>query len=147
MEQSPFEQFEELRIDAAAKSFLGEAAKWTTFLSILGYIGIGFMVLAAIVLFAVGSSISMGPMAGGIWMGVFYLALAAFYFIPINLLYKFSSNMKTALRSNDQVSLVKAFEYLKSHYKFIGILTIVLIGIYILAVVGIVLTGMSGMRS
>ncbi|MDQ1161675.1 small-conductance mechanosensitive channel [Chryseobacterium sp. SORGH_AS 447] len=146
MEQSPFEQFEELRINAAAKSFLGEAAKWTTYLSILGYIGIGFMVLAAIVLFAVGSSISMGPMAGGIWMGVFYLALAAFYFIPINLLYKFSSNMKTALHSNDQASLVKAFEYLKSHYKFIGILTIVLIGIYILAVVGIVLTGMSGMR-
>lgn len=146
MEQSPFEQFEELRIDKATKSFLGEAAKWTTFLSILGYIGIGFMVLAAIVLFAVGSSISMGPMAGGMWMGVFYLALAAFYFIPINLLYKFSSNMKTALSSNDQASLVKAFEYLKSHYKFIGILTIVLIGIYILAVVGIVLTGMSGMR-
>ncbi|WP_294296170.1 DUF5362 family protein [uncultured Chryseobacterium sp.] len=146
MEKSPFEQFEELRIDATAKSFLDEAAKWTTFLSILGYIGIGFMVLAAFVLFAVGSSINMGPMSGGSWIGIFYLALAAFYFIPINLLYKFSSNMKTALRSNNQTSLVKAFEYLKSHYKFIGILTIVLIGIYILAVVGIILTGMNGMR-
>uniref|UniRef100_A0AAU6WME2 Uncharacterized protein n=1 Tax=Chryseobacterium endophyticum TaxID=1854762 RepID=A0AAU6WME2_9FLAO len=71
MEKSPFEQFEELRIDAAAKSFLGEAAKWTTFLSILGYIGIGFMVLASVALFAVGSSLSMGPMRGGIWMGIF----------------------------------------------------------------------------
>ncbi|MFC3158235.1 hypothetical protein SAMN05443633_110111 [Chryseobacterium arachidis] len=148
--QSPFEQFDELRIDSAAKSFLGEAAKWTTFLAILGYIGIGFMVIAALFMMTLGASMSsynsMMPMGGGAIFSVFYLVLAGLYFIPINYLYKFSSNMKEALRSNNQTSLTKSFEYLKSHYKFIGILTIIVFSIYILAIFGVMIAGISGMR-
>lgn len=148
--KSPFDQFDELRIDAAAKSFLSEAAKWTTFLAILGYIGIGFMVLAAIVMMMFGASMSsynsMMPLGGGAVISLFYLALAAFYFFPINYLYKFASNMKEALRTNNQANLTKSFEYLKSHYKFIGILTIVLFGLYILAIFGVMITGFSNFR-
>lgn len=147
---SPFEQFEELRIDSAAKSFLAEAAKWTTFLAILGYIGIGFMVLAALFMMTIGASLSsynsMMPLGGGLFFSLFYLIIAAFYFIPVNYLYKFGSNMKSALRSNNQAELTKAFEYLKSHYKFIGILTIVVIGLYILAIFGAMIVGISGIR-
>lgn len=138
--KSPFEQFDELRIDGAAKTFLAEAAKWTTFLAILGFIGVGFMVLAALAIMTIGSRISMGPMGGGAWISIIYLALAAFYFFPINYLYKFSSNMKEALRTNNQASLTKSFEYLKSHYKFIGILTIILFGFYILAICGLMIS-------
>lgn len=148
--KSPFEQFDELRIDGAAKTFLAEAAKWTTFLAILGFIGVGFMVLAALIMLVFGASMSsynsMMPMGGGAFFSLFYLAIAAFYFFPINYLYKFSSNMKEALRTNNQASLTKSFEYLKSHYKFIGILTIVLIGIYILAILGMIITGFSNFR-
>ncbi|MCU7613989.1 DUF5362 family protein [Chryseobacterium sp. GMJ5] len=148
--QSPFEQFDELRIDSAAKTFLIEAAKWTTFLAILGYIGIGFMILAALLMMTLGASMSsynsMMPMGGGILFSLIYLALAAFYFFPINYLYKFSSNMKSALRNNNQAALTKAFEYLKSHYKFIGILTIVLFAIYIIAILGAMVVGFSNMR-
>ena len=144
--QSPFEQFDELRIDSASKSFLAEAARWTTFLAILGYIGIGFMVLAALAMMTIGSSVSVGPMGGGAWISIIYLALAAFYFLPINYLYRFSSNMKEALRTNNQASLTKSFEYLKSHYKFIGILTIVLFAIYILMIIGFMTMGLNYMR-
>jgi hypothetical protein len=148
--QSPFEQFDELRIDSAAKTFLAEAAKWTTFLAILGYIGIGFMVLAAIFMMTLGASMSsynsMMPLGGGMMFSLIYLAMAALYFFPINYLYKFASNMKSALRTNNQAELTKAFEYLKSHYKFIGILTIILFAVYILAVLGIMVTGFSNMR-
>jgi hypothetical protein len=40
MEKSPFEQFEELKIDIVSGSFLTEIAKWANFLAILGYIGL-----------------------------------------------------------------------------------------------------------
>lgn len=148
--KSPFEQFDELRIDSASKSFLTEAAKWTTFLAILGFIGIGLMVFAAVIILMFGASMSsynsMMPMGGGAFIALFYFALAAFYFFPINYLYKFASNMKEALRTNNQASLTRSFEYLKSHYKFIGILTIVLFGIYILAILGMIVTGFSNFR-
>lgn len=148
--QSPFEQFDELRIDNAGKLFLTEAARWTTFLAILGYIGIGFMVIAALFMMTVGASMSsyksIMPMGGGLLFSLIYLAFAALYFFPVNYLYKFSSNMKSALRSNNQAELTKAFEYLKSHYKFIGILTIILFGLYILAIFGAMIAGISGIR-
>ncbi|SEW07646.1 hypothetical protein SAMN05421841_0917 [Chryseobacterium wanjuense] len=148
--QSPFEQFDELRIDNAGKLFLTEAARWTTFLAILGYIGIGFMVIAALFMMTVGASMSsyksIMPMGGGLLFSLIYLAFAALYFFPVNYLYKFSSNMKSALRSNNQAELTKAFEYLKSHYKFIGILTIIVFGLYILAIFGAMIAGISGIR-
>ena len=46
-EYSEIEEFE-LQLNESAKGFLKEAAKWAYFLSILGYVGIGFIVLAAI---------------------------------------------------------------------------------------------------
>lgn len=147
---SPFEQFDELRIDSASKTFLLEVAKWTTFLAILGYIGIGLMVLAGIVMLISGASMSsynssMMPMGGGAFFALFYLIFAAFYFIPINYLYKFASNMKLAIEAKNQANLTKSFEYLKSHYKFIGILTIVVISIYILIFLGVMIMGVSSM--
>lgn len=142
--KSPFEQFDELRIDSASKTFLGEAAKWTNFLAILGYIWIALFVILALFIMTMGASMSskfsMMPFGGGAFIGAIYLVFALLYFIPINYLYKFSTNMKNALAQNNQASLTNAFEYLKSHYKFIGILAIVIIGLYILillfAVVG-----------
>lgn len=132
--KSPFEQFEELRIDRISREFLTETAKWANFLSILGFIGLGLMVLVSLFMFVVGTSSSFMPLGNGIFVGIFYILIAGFYFVPINYLYKFSSNMKNALRTNNQASLTSSFEYIKSHYKFIGILTIVIMGIYILMI-------------
>lgn len=132
--KSPFEQFEELRIDRISREFLTETAKWANFLSILGFIGLGLMVLMSLFMLVAGASSSFMPLGNGIFVGIFYILIAGFYFVPINYLYKFSSNMKNALRTNNQASLTSSFEYIKSHYKFIGILTIVMIGIYILMI-------------
>lgn len=140
MEKSPFEQFEELKIDIVSRSFLTEIAKWANFLAILGYVGLGLMILAAVSIIIVGSSVSIGPIGSGIWISIIYILFAGIYFFPITYLYKFSSNMKIALRTNDQKSLTNAFEYLKSHYKFIGIITIIILGFYILAIAGAIMT-------
>ena len=44
---SVIENFE-MRLNKSAKDFLKETAKWAYFLSILGYIGIGIIVLVAL---------------------------------------------------------------------------------------------------
>lgn len=127
-----------LRVNNFAIDFLRETAKWAGFLAIIGFIGIGLMVIIALFFGAAMASLSslgsggMGGAIGGGFFTVIYLIMAALYFFPVYYLYKFSSNMKRALQLKDEDTLTKSFEYLKSHYKFIGILTIILLSFYLL---------------
>ena len=140
-ETSVFEKFE-LQLDSTAKEFLKETAKWAHFLSILGFIGIGFLVLIAVfagtIFSAMGNSMQgMRMYSGsfGVIMGAVYFIIALLYFFPVYYLFKFSTNAKKAFANNDSESLTESLGYLKSHYKFIGILMIVCLALYALTFV------------
>lgn len=140
-ETSVFEKFE-LHLDESAKDFLKETAKWSYFLSIIGFIGIGFFVIIALfagsIFSTMGSTVpGMGAMAGsfGIILSGIYLAIAAVYFLPVYYLNKFAVNAKRAFRENDSQALTNSFEYLKSHYKFIGIFMLSILVLYALIMV------------
>ena len=145
------ENGENLIIDWRSKEFLKETAKWTKFLAILGFVGIGLMVLGSLVmLFAPSSLMSNGgfPFGGKIFMMLLYLAFAVLYYFPISYLYQFSENTKKAINSNDNVAMRNAFEFLKSHYKFMGILTIILLSFYaIIIFIGLIGAGAAAMMN
>jgi hypothetical protein len=135
----------ELQIDQQSISYLGETAKWAKFLSIVGFILCGFMLIAAI--FAGTVLATLSQMGGGYSAGTFmngfggilafvYIVLALLYFFPCLYLFKFSGKMQFALRNNDQTTLNTSFGHLKSCFKFVGILTIVFLGIYLLVFIG-----------
>ena len=143
------ENGENLVIDWRSKEFLEETAKWTKFLAILGFVGIGLMVLGSLVmLFAPSSLMSNGdfPFGGKIFMMLLYLAFAVLYYFPISYLYQFSENTKKAIENNDNNAIRDAFEFLKSHYKFMGILTIILLAFYaIMIFIGLIGAGAAPM--
>ena len=145
------ENGENLVIDWRSKEFLKETAKWTKFLAILGFVGIGFMVLGSLVmLFAPSSLMSNGdfPFGGKIFMMLLYLAFAVLYYFPISYLYQFSENTKKAIENNDNNAVRDAFEFLKSHYKFMGILTIILLSFYaIMIFIGLIGAGAAAMMN
>lgn len=145
------ENGENLIIDWRSKEFLKETAKWTKFLSILGFVGIGLMVLGSLVmLFAPSSLMSNGdfPFGGKIFMMLLYLAFAVLYYFPISYLYQFSENTKKAIENNDNNAIRDAFEFLKSHYKFMGILTIILLSFYaIMIFIGLIGAGAAAMMN
>ncbi|PPZ92244.1 hypothetical protein C3729_04525 [Cloacibacterium normanense] len=145
------ENGENLVIDWRSKEFLKETAKWTKFLAILGFIGVGFMVLGSIsILFASSSFMSNDafPFGGRIFMMLIYLVFAVLYYFPISYLYQFSENTKKAINSNDNVAMRNAFEFLKSHYKFMGILTIILLSFYaIIIFIGLIGAGTAAMMN
>jgi hypothetical protein len=124
-------------MDFSAQSvvYLNETRKWTIFLSILGFIFLGLMVIMAIFAGTFFSSMSggMAPAGTGIFLSIIYLLMAVLYFFPILYLYKFSVHSKRAIYGESTDELTLAFKNLKSHYKFMGILTIVLLSIYLLA--------------
>ncbi len=137
-ETSVFENFE-MQLDQSAKDFLKETAKWAYFLAILGFVGIGLFVVIAIFAGALFSAMGaamprMGAFGGsfGAIMSFFYLLIAAVYFFPVYYLFKFGSNAKRAFRDNDSEALTSSLGYLKSHYKFIGILMVSILVLYAL---------------
>ncbi|SEO47813.1 hypothetical protein SAMN05444671_3550 [Flavobacterium sp. CF108] len=147
-ETSVFEKFE-MQLDSTAKDFLREATKWAYFLAIMGFIGIAFLVIIAIFAGAIFSTMASTVPGMGIYGGSFgaiisfvYLLLAAIYFFPVYYLFKFGSNGKRAFKENDSEALTASFGYLKSHYKFVGIFTIILLSLYGLIIVFAALGGL-----
>ena len=129
-----------LLIDHQGTNYLSETAKWTKFLSILGFIFCGLIIIVALFFSTFLSSSFMAGREGsglgtGLGLGVVlvYVIVALLYFFPCLYLFNFSNKMRTALTSSDQAQLNLAFKNLKSCFKFWGIFTIVLLCIYVLA--------------
>jgi hypothetical protein len=133
--QNAITQLEQLTLSNAARGFLREIAKWGTFLSILGFIVLAVMLIGS---FFIGAFYNSTPQAGampfdlGIVVTLIYIAASLIYIFPIYYLYQFSVKMKEALALKDDAVLATAFEMLKSHYKFIGVFTIIMLSVYVL---------------
>ena len=139
MINNPITQLEQLTITSAAKNFLKETAKWTKFLAIIGFILIGLMLIIAAfstTIFNLLGTMQPGMPANlGLTMAVTYLVLAIIYLLPVYYLLQFSMKLKKALSTKNDETLAKAFEMLKSHYKFIGVFTIITLSLYALLIV------------
>ncbi len=139
MEQNtPSSSLFDLHIDHQSSAYLGETARWSKFLSIVGFIFCGLFVLIGLFAgsFMAGTFGRFGGgagMMGGAFFSVLYVLLALLYFFPCLYLYNFAAKMQVALRTNDQEQLSQSFRNLKSCYKFMGILMIVVLGFYALA--------------
>jgi len=126
-----------ITISNAIKDYLLETSKWGKFLGIVGYVGIGLLILVGLGVM-IGFSISRSfsdvdfPMGA---IGLVYLVIAVLYYFPINYLYKFSVQIKQGLDSSDHQSVKSGFENLKSLFKFMGIFTIIVLSIYALILV------------
>jgi len=138
----------ELQIDQQSISYLGETARWARFLSIVGFVLCGVMVIYA---FFVGRLFSTFPRSsgsadalssvmgfGGAFFSVFFIVIALLYFFPCLYLFNFAGKMQMALRNNDQTTLNASLGNLKSCFKFVGILTIVFLSFYLLAIIVVV---------
>lgn len=141
MDQNTSTSLFDLHVDHQSSAYLGETAKWAKFLAIIGFIFCGLFVLVGV--FA-GSFLAGalgrygqggGSMIGGAFFSVIYVLLALLYFFPCLYLFNFASKMQVALKNNDQQQLAQSFRNLKSCYKFLGILMIIILGFYALALV------------
>ena len=126
----------ELQIDQQSISYLGETARWAKFLSIVGFVLCGIMIIVAIFAGTImatfsrfGNSDALGSSMGlsGVLLSLIYIVLALLYFFPCLFLFNFSVKMQSALRNNDQTNLNIGLSNLKSCFKFVGILTIVVL--------------------
>lgn len=131
----------DLQIDHEANAYLSEIAKWAKLFSILGLIAGILIVLAGIVTSFISTSLnSFAGMRGmGPLIGVISAIFGAVYLYPSWLLLKFATTMPTALKKNDQLLVNEAFKNLKSCFKFWGIFSLIIIGLYaVIFILGLV---------
>ena len=135
-----------LSIDDANRAHLAEAAKWGRFLAIVGFVVCGLIVLgglvAAFTFSSMGNQLSDLPpeyrtnssLTAGFGVGIIilYIFVAIIYFFPCLFLLRFSNAMKTALAGNDQVQLNESFKNLKVMFRYVGIIMIIVLSIYLL---------------
>ncbi|HUF18392.1 MAG TPA: type II secretion system protein GspG [Thermoanaerobaculia bacterium] len=107
---------------------------WVRFLSVLGFIAAGFMVLAGLAL-AVIAMVSEGPEFPGIFgliVGLLYFLLALLYIFPSLYLSRYATAIGRALRPGPKSSAVEeALGHQKSFWKFAGIMALVMLLLYI----------------
>ncbi|MFI1771494.1 DUF5362 family protein [Thalassobellus citreus] len=140
-ERSVFESFE-LEVNNEIRGYLKEIIKWSYLLSVIGFIGIGLLVLIGVGIsfytglnkFGDNSAYGLGYSVG---VGIFYVLFALIYLFPLLYLFKFSKKMKSALSSNNNNDFKMAFLNLKSHYKFIAVFVIVILSLYLLVFIGV----------
>jgi ABC-type dipeptide/oligopeptide/nickel transport system permease component len=136
----------DLQIDQQSISYLGETARWAKFLSIVGFIMCGLMIVLALfagTLMATLSRFRSNDALQGMAVmenafPLIYIVVALLYFLPCLYLFNFAGKMQTALHDNDQISLNASFGQLKSCFKFVGILTIVVLSFYILVAIVVI---------
>ena len=141
---NPITELEQITINTKSKSFLKEIAKWAFFLSIIGFIGIALMVLLGVfssVLFGAIPQTEQIPFDFSLMMTIMYLVLAVLFFFPVYYLLKYSTKMKKALASKNDETLADALEMLKSHYKFIGVFTIITLSLNAMLIVVSLISG------
>ena len=128
-------------IDETSKVHLAEAAKWARFLAIIGFIVCSLVVIVGIFAGSIFSSFTRGygdEFGGasrlgsglGAFMTILYIGIAILYFFPCLFLFRFANLMKVALSTNEQGTLNSSFQNLKKMFRYVGILTIVLLSIY-----------------
>jgi hypothetical protein len=147
MEQENQSLFD-LHIDQQSIGYLSEGARWARFVAVIGFIFCGLMVIVAFFIGAIMSAMMSSLGGGGITAiggGAFtflYLIFAAIGFIPCLFLYRFGSQMQTAIKNNQQDKLNTSLSNLKSYFKFIGILFIIMLSFYALAIIGAIIGGL-----
>src|SRR5687768_12928125 len=147
MEQNQDSSLFGINVDQTGKAHLAEAARWAKFLSIMGFIMCGLIVLIGVFF---GSFFSMfssrygnspyddlpaSSTGLGAAMAIYYIVIALIYFFPFLFLFRFANKMKIALGSGDQEVLNTSFQNLKASLRFVGVLTIIGLALLVLAIV------------
>lgn len=142
-------------VSAAAVRQLAATKPWVRFISIMTFIGAGFMLLAAfgmVMMGIVGTAATVAPHArnqianpfvGGMGFGLaaLYVVLAVVYIFPGVKLWKYGSAIAGLIQSGRDEDLVSALNQQRSFWKFVGIMMISIVCLYILAIIAFVIVG------
>jgi hypothetical protein len=120
----------ELEIDTLKD--LNTTRKWTMFLAILGFIGIGVFLIVGLFTGVFLSFFNKGDTATsypGWLVFVIIITTSILYFFPMLYIFRFSKFISVVIKTHDKEELKKAFRNLRSYFTYI----IAVLVIYVIA--------------
>lgn len=131
-------EFNQSQVGQGVVNLLKQTKPWVRFLSVLGFVLCGFMVLAGVFSVFAGLTSGQGQMLAA---GLLYVLMTILYFVPSMLLGQFATAIGKLGQSGTEDDLQEAMERQKSFWKFVGIMTLVVMGLYLLAIVAMFFFG------
>ncbi|MFZ2492741.1 MAG: type II secretion system protein GspG [Thermoanaerobaculia bacterium] len=126
-------------LSAAMLDSLAKTRPWVKFLAILGFVMVGILVLVSLGMAGYGIWLFMdgkreGAMVAGI--GVLYLVMGVVYIFPSRYLWRYASSIGEAIEAPSKTHAVEAaLSHQKSFWKFVGIVSLISILLYIPGVI------------
>lgn len=125
-----------LRVSSKMKESLLSSMKWIQFFVILSCVGMGILVIIAIVMLAMSSffpvaEAEMSPLFL-LGMGLLYLIIGAVYIYPIIKGFKLIDHTRKALRAGTNSDFEASADILHSIMKYCGWMTIIFFVLYII---------------
>jgi len=133
--ETPSEE-RKIEIGPETLNHLNSTWKWTMFLSILGFIFLGLLIIAGVVTSTFLTAFKTQEANLGIpesLMIIILIVIAAIYFFPVFFLFRFSRNTRDAIQNLDKKKLEKGFRNLRTYFTYVGIMVIVVLTIYFVA--------------
>lgn len=126
-----------LIINESNTNDLLNVAKWSKFLAICGFVMSAILICIAIGMFFMGGTL-LGASSGAPFylISIIYIVMALIYVYPCLCMYQSAISLKAALTSNDQNALNQGFLQMNKYYSFMGILMIIVLAFYALAIIG-----------
>lgn len=128
---------------------LQKTRPWVILMGVVGMIGTGLILLAGLAVMVAGSlpgvagTETMGPIAGTAIGGV-YVALAFLYFFPSLFLLRYGGAIGRVGPQGNAAAFEEALTRQLSFWRFVGILTVTLIAVYLLMIAGIAVLAVIG---
>lgn len=131
------EGLEHLKITEDIKNDLLTSAKWTKFLAITGTVTMIIAALAGLCMMCIGDGAAQKA------VGICYVIGTALYVYPLKKMFNIVRTTREAMNDVSQESLEQATSNLSSLIKYIGILTIIVLVFYAIAILGGIIAGVS----
>jgi hypothetical protein len=125
--------------------YLNETRKWTMFISIVVFVMMGLAFFFMFFFQRIFSAFMPHDMYGGFdfsfMMIIPTIIFMVIYFFPFYYLLQFSRFSKLAVAEMEESLLEKSLKYLKMHYQFMGVLLIIGLVFYLIAILSIAISG------
>jgi hypothetical protein len=110
---------------------------WVRLMSIILFISVALILSGAVIILLVPTS--MGGSGFSLLIAVVYLAMGALYLFPAYFLHQYASSIRNLEQGGGDVAMEEALRNQKSFWRFVGIMTLVVICIYAIVLVFVVL--------
>jgi hypothetical protein len=135
--ETPLEN-RKIEIEHETLKHLNTTRKWAMFLAIIGFIILGLIVIIGLIAGTFLTAFNSGGKDLGIPESLMFipiLLLAVIYFFPVLFLFRFSKHTSHAVQTLDKMEFHKAIKNLKSCFVYIGVLTIIILSLYIVILI------------